>query len=206
MPVAFLEQLPDGSKMGGWRFEETPEALVKMYPSLKDWYIMLKEKYRSETRIMEKMTVQVLIMAMDGCIGGMTTPLVSHLESGCPILSDGRFISISHTKGLAVVLLSDERPVGIDVEDRSDRVAKIAHMFLRHDETPTSVDEQLLIWCAKEAAYKLFSAEKLTFEQMKVLPFQLQPMGCVQLMNMKSETLVNLSYHFDDDYVLVYTI
>ena len=39
MPVAFLEQLPDGSKMGGWRFEETPEALVKMYPFLQ--YLIL---------------------------------------------------------------------------------------------------------------------------------------------------------------------
>ncbi|MBR4387779.1 MAG: 4'-phosphopantetheinyl transferase superfamily protein [Prevotella sp.] len=205
MPVAFIEQLPDGSKIGGWRFDETPDALVDKHPSLTDWYVSLKEKYRSETRIMEKMAVQVLLMAMDECVTDMTIPLIHHLDSGCPVLSDGRFISISHTKGMAVVMLSDERPVGIDVEYRSARVAKIAHMFLRHDEKPDTVDGQLLIWCAKEAAYKLFSAEKLTFEQMKVLPFMLQKKGGVQLMNMKSDTLVNLSYRFDDDYVLVYT-
>ena len=212
MPVVSVEQLADGSQLGLWRFDETPQSLAEMHPSLKVLYDQLKTTYRSEARITEKMAVQALLMKMDGRSSDEMLPIVQHHESGKPFLDDGRYISISHTKGYAALMLSNDHPVGIDIEYRSNRVAKIAHMFLRDDETPSSVDEQLLVWCAKEAAYKLFSADKLTFQQMKVaLPSSQTPNHCpnsqtLHLTNLLRRQTVNLNYRIEKEYVLVYTL
>ena len=61
-------------------------------------------------------------------------------------------LSISHTKGYLVMLLSDGKErVDTDIEYRSDRVEHIASRFIRLDENASTTDEKLLIWSAKEA-------------------------------------------------------
>ena len=80
-------------------------------------------------------------------------------------------ISISHTKGYVAVLLGGpEKEVGIDVECYGERVRKVAHKFVREDESVswykgTETWSLLLHWSAKETMFKcmntLFSNEIL---------------------------------------------
>lgn len=205
MPVVSVEQLADGSTLGLWRFDEEPQTLAELHPSLKMLYDRWKTMYRSTIRIIEKLAAHALLMKIDGLSPDEMLPVIQHQASGCPYLDDGRYISISHTKGYVALMLSEDHPVGVDIEYRSDRVAKIAHMFLRDDETTDDIDEQLIIWCAKEAAYKLFSSDKLTFQQMKVEREGRPSDHILQLTNLLRQQSVNLNYRFENDYVLVYS-
>lgn len=93
---------------------------------------------------------------------------IEHEKSGKPLLA-GYNVSISHTRGLAAMMVSRGRRVGVDVEYVSPRVSRVASRFLRPDEQAPTVELQLLHWCAKEAVFKLFSERDLTYQQMQIL-------------------------------------
>ena len=95
---------------------------------------------------------------------------ITHNEAGKPLFR-GYHISVSHTKGYAALILSKNQEVAVDIEYFSDRVERIASKFLRKDEKAEDLDAKLVHWCAKETVFKLFSEEKLMFEDMRVKPF-----------------------------------
>ena len=119
-----------------------------------------------------------------------------HNEDGKPFIK-GYNISISHTKGFVAILLSKHLQVGIDIEYHSDRIQKIAQRFLRPDETYTTTSDLLIAWCAKEAAYKLFSEEHLTYREMKV------NVSKNQLINLKTTVTINFVPLIHSEYVIV---
>lgn len=98
---------------------------------------------------------------------GVETVSLDHLPSGKPVL-DGWHVSVSHTRGFAAAILSRSHEVGVDIEYRSDRVGRVASRFLRADEEAGTLSRQLAFWSGKEAVYKLFSEDRLTFEQMRL--------------------------------------
>ncbi len=113
-------------------------------------------------RYAEKCGEMQLLTAM---IGHET--VIGHNTDGKPLV-DGYHISISHTIGYVTIILSRVYEVGIDIEYVSKRVSRIASRFLRPDEPFADIRTQLVAWCAKETAYKLFSAEHLGYQEMKV--------------------------------------
>lgn len=127
---------------------------------------------------------------------------LQHNEAGKPIL-DGYNISISHTVnkhgGYVAIILSKVKEVGIDIEYISDRVMKIASRFLREDEHPVTVEDNLVYWCAKEDVYKLFSADDLTYQQMRVNS------SMSEVLNIKRNITVPINKIINADYVLVWT-
>lgn len=76
---------------------------------------------------------------------------------------------------------------------------RIAERFLRKDEKPVTVADHLVYWCAKEAVYKLFSSDDLTYQQMRVDV----PMTTVE--NLKRNISVGITPVVNDNFVLVYT-
>ena len=122
--------------------------------------------------------------------------VLNHNEDGKPLI-EGYNISISHTKGIVVILLSKGLEVGIDIEYHSDRIQKIARRFLRPDETYTTTSDLLIAWCAKEAAYKLFSEEHLTYQEMKV------NISENQLIDLKTTVTINFVPLIHSEYVIV---
>jgi len=88
---------------------------------------------------------------------------------GKPHLKDGRFISITHSFIFSAIIISDEKPVGIDIEKRRDKIVKIAHKFTpieayksiaNHD---ALVSKLTIVWGAKESLYKIYGKKKLLF-------------------------------------------
>ena len=136
-----------------------------------------------------------------------TSPAASQssiLRSALPLGSSKKSqISISHTRGYAALILSDDSEVGIDIEYRSDRVERIASRFIRPDEKAETTDEKLLLWSAKEAVYKLFSEDNLMFFDMRTLSID---EGVVRMENIKRNIVVDVHYAFTADYVLTYVL
>lgn len=144
----------------------------------------------------EKKTVSCMLQSLLG------TDTLDHNEAGKPFI-EGFNISISHTVskhgGYAAIMLSKNHSVGIDIEYKSQRIMKIASRFLRDDEKPVTVDDHLVYWCAKEAVYKLFSEDDLTYQQMRVNQ-QMTEVG-----NLKRGETVRIFSEVNDNFVLVYT-
>ena len=107
-----------------------------------------------------------------------------HNEDGKPFIK-GYNISISHTKGFVAILLS------------KDRIQKIAQRFLRSDEKYTLTSDLLTVWCAKEAVYKLFSEQHLTYQEMKVDVMNRQ------LLNLKTNVIIDFVLSIYSKYIMV---
>lgn len=126
---------------------------------------------------------------------------IEHTESGKPSI-EGYNMSISHTRGYVAVILSSKYQVGIDIEYQSDRVDRIASRFMRADEIADTTTKRLINWCAKEAVYKLFSEENLTYQQMRVI---IESDSHASVYNLKRNTSVPVYYRVTPDYVLTYS-
>lgn len=90
-------------------------------------------------------------------------------EFGKPHLKNGRYISITHSFTFTGIIISDEVPVGIDIEKQRDKILKIAHKFTPFQEYKTIANHDALIskltivWGAKESLYKIYGKKKLRF-------------------------------------------
>ena len=77
-------------------------------------------------------------------------------------------LTVSHSKTFVAVGWS-ETPLGIDLECTSDRPLRLASRFLHNDEMPlidrlpySAQTAALMLWTAKEAAFKRFSRQGAT--------------------------------------------
>lgn len=137
-----------------WAIEESARQLGEM---LGDEAAVCKAfSFGCEARRAEWLAVRLLLRELCG-----SAVVVEYDAAGRPFLAGAPgYISISHTKGYAVVARSLERPVGLDVELVTRKVG-VARSFII-DEKELSlvpaegVDKYLLLrWTACEAMYKL---------------------------------------------------
>ena len=90
-------------------------------------------------------------------------------EFGKPHLKDGKHISITHSFTFSGIIVSDDIPVGIDIEKQRDKILKIAHKFTPFEEYKTIANHDALVskltivWGAKESLYKIYGKKKLLF-------------------------------------------
>ncbi|CAM1369762.1 4-phosphopantetheinyl transferase [Tenacibaculum soleae] len=100
---------------------------------------------------------------------GYTDADLVYDEFGKPHLKDGKFISITHSFTFSGIIISDDKPVGIDIEKQRDKILKIAHKFTpieayksiaNHD---ALVSKLTIVWGAKESLYKIYGKKKLLF-------------------------------------------
>ena len=178
------------------------QEVARLYPVLCEEYADACRRFKNDGKRTERMSVRALLVDMNNG----TLSVISYNDEGKPMLRDGRYISISHTKGFVAVIISEQHPVGVDVEYYSDRVGKVAKRFVREDEWTEDIDALLVIWSAKETVYKLFSEDNLWFDEMRTAPFHVQTEGFVEVENLKKGITVRVFYEINEDYVLTYSI
>ncbi|MBR2238710.1 MAG: 4'-phosphopantetheinyl transferase superfamily protein [Prevotella sp.] len=195
MALISIEEVCKGVCLGLWRMEEEPEELLSGFPHLR----LLEMPYKYPARQKEFLCVRALLLAMTGD----PKLRIDHAESGQPIV-EGWQVSISHTKGYAVLMLSKEKAVGVDIEYRSDRVAKIASHYIRPDEMAETTEQMLVLWCAKETLYKLHSDDNLAYFDMRAVA---PPDGNeLKLENMKRSKQVTVHVILAPDYILTWAV
>lgn len=134
--------------------------------------------------------------------------------AGKPFLPEGLpQFSISHTRGFAAGIISDETPVGIDIEWISPRVLKIEKKFLNPHEHAllASLSEQdrivfaSLFWSIKETVYKCWGIGGVDFsEQIRIQSFSLQDQGTAAIQFGQSAALHAVHYFRVGDLWLSY--
>lgn len=187
-----------------WRMTESEEELLSLFPELEALSAEY-QAYKSASRRLEYLSVRALLYCYFGCV-----PAVRHTPEGRPFLDSGMNISVSHTKGYCTVILSLSHNVAVDIEYRSDRVLRIADRFLRADEILPTVEEKLVAWCAKETLYKLHSADRLSFWDMRIRQMEgrqdSETDGKFLIDNLKRGTSAEIEYLTTEDYILTYAV
>ncbi len=112
---------------------------------------------------------------------------------GKPYLKDGKQISITHSFHFSAVIISDGI-VGIDLEKQRDKIAVIAHKFVAYEfeylkkGAADYIRKLTVIWCIKEALYKLFCTPGLSFKaHCLAIPFCLEAKETVAWIDYKDK-------------------
>ena len=166
--------------------------------------------FKSVKRKKEWLTTHFIL---ENIFQNKTTYSYNNIEK--PVLVDrSENISISHSLNFATVIVSSNKKVGIDIEEISPRIHKIAHKFL-HDsekifiETDSRKTELLyLIWCAKEAIYKL-SDDFLDFaSQIIIEKFTILNDNTLKATVIFPDftKIIDLQYIISDKFVIVWVI
>ena len=107
----------------------------------------------------------------------------SHLyynSYGAPSLSNGKAVSLSHSKKL-LAFISSNKLAAIDLEPISRKAYSIRHKFLSQEELNLAKDDEMatLMWCAKECLYKIHQKGKLIFnEDLKIHKITINQLEC----------------------------
>ena len=197
----------ESSIIGVWEISETLPELEK-HPLLAS-YIEESLNFKSKRRRREWLAVRLLLASLLNEVKE-----IAYLPSGNPYLvDDSYFISISHTKGYAAVILHKTKRVSIDIEYHSERVLGIAPRFVRDDERFYSASDcctPLLIWSAKEVLFKLLDDTGVDFkDHLRILPFPLADSGHFIAYDYKSSAQGRahlIQYYTTSDYVVVFCV
>lgn len=123
-------------------------------------------------------------------------------------------ISISHSGDYSVVIISNSVNVGVDIELLSEKITKVESKFVNtNDFTNKSkfynLENLMYIWCAKEAIYKSYGKQGISFYQnITIKRFKrnntIINYGFLNYENIKKKYLL---YHLIfNNYMLVYCI
>ncbi|MDR0941226.1 MAG: 4'-phosphopantetheinyl transferase superfamily protein [Bacteroidales bacterium] len=84
---------------------------------------------------------------------------IRYTAEGKPYLRNYN-ISISHSKHYCAIILNSQAQVGIDIEEFRPKIAQLAPRFMTDAELQqfTTIEQQTLVWCAKEALFKYSNA------------------------------------------------
>lgn len=136
-----------------WHTTETEDELRKG--------VVLSEYCRNRLKEMKVPQMRCNFLAVRQILA--TEGVLSQLqynELGKPFFSDGSYLSVSHSGKYVAVILSDSE-VGIDMEERREKLLSVASKFTSWDKENVVLSKQnaLLklakVWTAKEAIYKI---------------------------------------------------
>lgn len=136
-----------------WRITESSEQLASL---VAPEYVVEAASISNERRRKEWLAVRVLLPML--C--GKGARIVYDADGKPSLAGAGGFISISHTKGYAVLGYSAETPFGVDVELLGRDASSAAPRFMKESEiallSPNDAAKAMLVrWCVCEAMFKL---------------------------------------------------
>jgi phosphopantetheinyl transferase len=145
---------------------EELEGLCKMSTDERQDYKKIKLEKRKREWLIARILLQIV----------SPTAQLYFAPTGKPMLSDGRWISISHCGELAGLVIC-EHPVGLDIQGTDEKLEKIAGKFCNPKELDKIKGEKYyleyltIIWSVKEAVFKFFGENVQFNEDIIVRPF-----------------------------------
>lgn len=156
----------DHSLYAIWKISETVEELRSAI-KLREGEERLYNTFVAESRQKQWLAYRILIREL---LKPDEFP-VEYDVSGKPYLAGSDFhISVTHTDDLAAVIISRHARVGIDIEKIKPRIEKVRDKFINPKEDrligkDRELEQLTLVWCAKEALYKVYGKRNLDFRE-----------------------------------------
>lgn len=131
-------------------------------------------------------------------------------EGRIPKLKSGQNISISHAQEWAVLALSNNHKIGVDIELIQDKVARVYKKFVHSDEQIyfdiNNLKSVTLLWSFKESVYKCMQIPGLVFSE----NIRIQPQGrdqyIARIHTAQGNFEVLLGFHIFGNHTLTFTI
>ena len=208
MALILNEHLESECQLGIWEIQEDYDNLLHRLVLLPE-EIKVVKNFRNYDRKLEWLSVRVLLNEMT-----QQDLTITYNGNRKPYVKENLYnISISHSKDLTAILLSQKKRVGIDMEYMSPRISRIAHRFVNSDEIITEDAElntfhMYIHWCAKEALYKICDKQDIQLkENITIEPFFPKPQGSLTgwVRNRLRNDLFALEYVKIDNYVVVWS-
>jgi len=171
MPEYHREKITHKTQIAVWKITESEAELLNGL-ALSKHAIDRLSKRKSETHRKGYLAIRQLLKSFE------IDPIAHQYdEHGAPYLTDGRHLSITHTKDIAAIAISSV-PVGIDLEHYQEKIKKIGPRFLHKKEMANPKKREEInyltqVWTAKEALYKVFRTPGIHFNtQLYIAPFK----------------------------------
>lgn len=165
MGIAYRKKVDNNTEFALWKIEENAEELYQQL-QLDDGEKAFIQNLSNGKRYLHWLGTRVLLRKMLNTEEYIDCKVDAH---GKPYLTSIPYhISLSHSFDYAAVMISKNKPVGIDIEKIEQKVERIAKKFLRTEElafiNPKYKIQQLYAcWCAKEAVYKCYGRKEISF-------------------------------------------
>ena len=164
MPLFYQHNINDSTKLAIWKITETENFFLEK--------VSMKNEVMHSHKRLQHLAGRYLLQILEP---GFPTEAIQIAESGKPFLLDDKFhFSISHCGEFAAAIISESKPVGIDVEIVTPKIEKVKRRFLREDELAilsernefSTLNYQMLtlFWSAKETIYKWHGKSRLSFK------------------------------------------
>ena len=208
MGLLIKQYINDDCLLGIWEVKEDYDSLFSKLSLLPE-DLKILNSFQNRYRSIEWLSVRVLLKDITG-------KNLSVIYSGNrkPFIKDSAYnLSISHSKDLTSVLLSEKKKVGIDVEYMSHRISNIESRFINENEVITKdISRQkyhlYIHWCAKEALYKICDRQDINFRKnLTIEPFEPKERGFINgwVNNNSLNEKFQLYYFTINNYVIVWT-
>ncbi len=216
MPLYHLHKTSDEASLiyAIWQITENENELIAPLSYGEEFIDWAHKHYNAPSRRLEWLAVRRLLHEL-----GVDARLVMYHPSGRPYLrSDCNcHISISHTRGYAAVALHPDTPIGIDIEQKGDKVMRVRNKFASATEeagiiapagNSTDVQKALLtLWSAKETIFKLIDLPGIDFaEHLHVHPFDIAEQGEFTAHESFTKDMYNFRIHYHNfpDFIFTY--
>ena len=174
-----------------WEITETLEELLQLS------HVISAADFNTEKRKKEWIASRLLLNEINPNYS------ISYNAFGAPELSNGSNISISHSKGLVAIIIS-QKQVGIDIEEISEKALRVSSKFVSTNNLKAlTAEKATLIWCCKEAVFKWHQKGGVDFiADIKLHPFETMEKGRITVEFRNTQLILN--YQKINNHYLVY--
>ncbi|MEO8721807.1 MAG: 4'-phosphopantetheinyl transferase superfamily protein [Ginsengibacter sp.] len=165
MPLFYQHNINDTSKLAVWHLTENEDFFLEKVSAQKE----ITHPHKRLQHLAGRYLLQILDPEFP-------LHLIRVSASGKPLLPGRKaYFSISHCGNYAAAIISENKPVGIDVEMVTPKIEMIKNRFLSESEINLSevnykqpiMDHQLLtlFWSSKETVFKWFGKGQISFRK-----------------------------------------
>lgn len=202
------KETANGRALGVWKIEEEEDQLLAQTIGLEG----IPEKLRHPNRRLEFVAGRALVRQLMNELGEPFEGVTSN-EYGKPILRNSMCqVSITHSFPYVASIVDTSKPAGIDLEQVSYRLLKMAPRLFHISELRTAGRNPVkhtIIWSGKETLMKIYGKRDVVFsEHLRIDPFELKKEGgelTGHILIEGAEADVPLAYRLIDNFVLVFT-
>jgi len=190
-----------------WKITETFDELYSQV-ILKEKTLLRLQGMKSETHQRAFLSVRKLLQET-----GHNDVQLHYDEFGKPHLDNENHISITHSFDFSAIILSDKN-VGIDIEQRREKIIRIADkfvddsefLFLNKENLQEYVSKLTVIWGIKEAVFKIRNEKGISFkDHIFVAPFEMKDLKAEALLTFENLNIkFEISFEEIENYTLVY--
>ncbi|PWT73966.1 MAG: 4-phosphopantetheinyl transferase [Bacteroidetes bacterium] len=168
MPLFYQHNINENTRLGIWHIEESESFFLRKVPLKKD----VSHPHKRLQHLAGRWLLPVLF-------NDFPLEEIVIADTRKPFLENEMYhFSISHCGDFAAAIVSSGNRVGVDIEFITEKINKITHKFLQHEEYESAIQKwhalssittpfllQTILWSSKEAIYKWYSLGEVDFRE-----------------------------------------